>query len=129
MKHIVVVEDDDQFRSMLRELLSRAGYAVTEARNGREALAACRAEVTDLVITDILMPETEGIETIRELRRERPGLPIIATSGGGRVGPLTYLALARRAGADRTFEKPFSTREMLDAVRELTTAEPGAAPA
>jgi len=107
-------------RQMLRETLERRGHIVDEAADGREALQRLTEHQPDLVITDLVMPEMEGIETIQALRRKCPTIPIIAISGGGRVGPENYLSLAEQIGANRTFAKPFRLDEILTAVRELT---------
>jgi len=116
---ILVIDDEDQPRQMLQQALERAGYEVTTARDGSEGLQRFRAAPTDLVITDILMPEKEGLETIMDLRREFPTVKIIAVSGGGRTGGLNFLDIAERLGAQRTLQKPFGLREMLAAVHEL----------
>jgi CheY-like chemotaxis protein len=119
MHSILVVDDDDQFRSMLRQVLGREGYEVVEARNGREGMALYRAEPTDLVISDILMPEREGLQTIRELRREFPEAKIIAVSGGGPGGTMNFLKAAKLLGAERTLWKPFELDELRQVVREV----------
>jgi len=124
MTRILIVDDDEQVRSMLRLTLERAGFDVAEAADGLEAVRAHRRAPADLVITDIVMPEMEGIETIRELRRERPDLPIIAISGGGQIAPEGYLQVAGKIGAARTFTKPVDRGELLAAVRELAAGEP-----
>jgi DNA-binding NtrC family response regulator len=126
VSRILVIDDDNQARRMLRQVLERAGYEVIEARNGREGVQRYQAAPTDLIITDVLMPGAEGIEAIYELRRERTEVKIIAISGGGYMGALTFLEIAARAGACRTFEKPFALRELLDAVHEVL--EEGARP-
>ena len=117
--NILLVEDDLQVRSFLKALLTRAGYDVREAGNGAEALRACGELPPDLVITDLIMPEKEGLETIIELRRDYPGVRIIAISGGGRNPPQDYLTVAERFGARRTLSKPFSSDEILRAVDEV----------
>ena len=104
---------------MLRQALERAGYEVVEAGDGNEGLQSFREAPTDLIITDILMPEKEGLETIIDLRRDFPEVKIIAMSGGGRTGNLNFLEIARRLGAQHTLQKPFGLQEMLQAVREL----------
>lgn len=119
MPRILVVEDDEPLRVVLREVLERTGHEVAEAANGRAAMEIQRCRGADLVITDIIMPEVDGIETIMALRREYPSVKIIAISGGSRVGPREFLNLARVLGAHRTLHKPFALREMLDAVDEL----------
>lgn len=115
---ILLVDDNDQLRRLLARVLDRAGYRVIEARHGGEALAHQRREPADLVITDLIMPEKEGIETILELRQVNPQTRIIAMSGGGRVNATDYLTLAAALGASRTMAKPFSEEELLTAVRE-----------
>ena len=116
---ILVIDDDEVIRSLLRDLLERDGYVVMEAENGKIGLKLLCEKSPDLVITDIIMPEKEGIEVIRELRRDFPDVKIIAISGGGTIGPETYLQMAKGMGAHRVFEKPFKVEEMLEAVREL----------
>ncbi|RMF90686.1 MAG: response regulator [Nitrospinota bacterium] len=123
MKRILVIDDEAPVRRMLRQTLEYAGYTVVEAEDGKEGLKQYRAEPADLVITDILMPEKEGLETIRELRREFPETKIIAISGGGRSGVLDFLNVAEKLGAHRTFHKPFSLQDLLTAIRELLETE------
>lgn len=121
MKRILVIDDEDQVRSMLRMTLEDAGYEVEEAPDGEIGLGIFRKKPTDLIITDILMPEKEGIETILELRRDFPDTKIIAISGGGRFkSPNTFLTMAEHFGADRSFVKPIAHKELLAAVKELT---------
>jgi len=115
----MVVEDDKSVRELLREILKRAGHDVMAAGNGKEALSLYKKSPADLIITNILMPEKEGLETIQELRRENPDIKIIAISGGGQIGPADYLEVARRFGAMRTFSKPFDRKELLKAVDDL----------
>jgi CheY-like chemotaxis protein len=119
MKRILVIDDDDHVRTMLRHMLERVGYDVVEARNGEVGVRIFRAHPADLIITDIFMPEKEGLETIRELVRDFPSAKIIAISGGGISGALSYLPLARSFGALCTIAKPFDRRELLEAVRKL----------
>ena len=119
MVRILIIDDEDQPRRMLQQVLTRAGYEVIEARNGNEGLQYFRARPTDLIITDILMPEKEGLETIIDIRREFPEVKIIAISGGGHTGNLNFLEVAKRLGAQHTLQKPFELQEMLGAVSEL----------
>jgi len=116
---ILLIDDEIELRATVSRLLQRAGYEVVTAANGAEALATARFVRADLIITDILMPEKEGLETIAELRREFPELPVIAVSGGGIVDPESYLTLAQKLGADRTLAKPFGFQELLSTVQEL----------
>ena len=119
MGTILVIDDDDQVRGVLRDMLEFAGYDVLDAPNGRLGLSEFRKHDVDLVITDILMPEKEGLETIIELRKEQPGLQIIAISGGGERGNMDYLQTANMLGAVKTFAKPFDRRDLLDTVAGL----------
>jgi DNA-binding response OmpR family regulator len=124
MTHILIIEDDDLVREMLQRLLEREGYQVTTAIEGGEALRIFRHSSPALVITDLIMPGKEGIETILELRREQPEVKIIAISGGGRIGPDGYLKLAGSIGASRTFSKPLDRHVLLAAIRELLECSP-----
>ena len=114
-----MIDDDDTVRRSLFIVLQGAGYAITEAANGRKGLELARAEKFDIIITDLLMPDIDGLETIKELRKLAPDTKIIAMSGGGRVGPSTYLAMAEKFGAAVTLCKPFSKSELLDALAAL----------
>ena len=116
MASILLVEDDEQLRSMLRIVLDRAGHEVQEAGNGKEALEIYNRRPTDLIVTDIVMPDKEGLETILEFRRIYPDVKIIAMSGGGRTGAQNYLQLAKKLGADYILTKPFSNQEILDGI-------------
>lgn len=118
MKKILVIDDDEQFRVMLKVLLEHQGYSVILAFDGNNGFAKFGEESPDLVITDIIMPEQEGIETIGKIRKANKNIPIIAVSGGGRSGPDSYLPLARGLGASKTFSKPFDREEFLGAVTE-----------
>ncbi|RMH02977.1 MAG: response regulator [Nitrospirae bacterium] len=116
MATILVIEDDDQTRHLIREILEQAHHTVIEAKNGDEGIKRFHRAPTDLIITDILMPEKEGLETIRELRREYPGINIIAISGGTERAHLNILDIARKLGATQTILKPFSMHTLLNAV-------------
>jgi DNA-binding response OmpR family regulator len=116
---ILVIDDDDQVRTLLRQVMEWANYEVIEACNGREGVQKHRKHPADLVITDLIMPEQEGLETISLFKKEYPHLKIIAISGGGRIGPEAYLPAAQELGADKVFSKPFDVRELAEAVKEL----------
>jgi CheY-like chemotaxis protein len=122
MQRVLVIDDDEQLRALLYEILDRAGFEVVEAANGVEGLKLYRSQPADLVITDLIMPEKEGVETIMELRDQFPNARIIAISGGERAGGRNYLPIAARLGARRTIAKPFSRQEILEAVRETLGA-------
>ena len=119
MARILIIDDEDQARNMLHQALERAGYEVVIARDGSEGIELFRSAPTDLIITDILMPEKEGLEIIMDLRREFPDVKIIAMSGGGHMGYLNFLEVAKRLGAQRTLQKPFGLQEVFQAVQEL----------
>ena len=119
MSRILIIEDDNEVRDYLESVLSRAGYDVVAATNGKDGVELYHAEPADLVITDIIMPEKDGIETIMDLRRNNTSLKVIAISGGGRAEPENYLHSARLLGADKTMRKPFTNEEMLEAVEQL----------
>lgn len=118
MKKILLIDDDQLFREMFKQVLLRENYDVVEACDGKEGIRKFIESSPDLVITDIIMPDQEGIETISKLRLENKNVPIIAISGGGRIGPESYLPLALGLGAQKTFTKPFDHKEMLVAVAE-----------
>ncbi len=119
MKRILVIEDDVQVRQMLRQMLEREGYEVVDAPDGKEGIRLYRDEPADLIITDIIMPEKEGIGTIFELRRDFPDVKIIAISGGGRfVNKNDCLDLCRAKGIP-AFSKPFDRKELLEAIQKL----------
>lgn len=122
---IIVVDDDDTVRRVLRRMLESVGYEVREAPNGRRAVAEFHNRPADLLITDIFMPEQEGIETISALRREHPDLKIIAISG---IAGDHYLRMAKLLGARATLQKPLRLATVLDTVRATleTPSEPGA---
>lgn len=119
MPRILIIEDDNEVREYLESVLSRAGYEVISAVNGKDGVDLFRENPADLVVTDIIMPEKDGIETIMDLRRANPGLRVIAISGGGRAEPENYLHSAKLLGANRTMKKPFTNQEILDAIRDL----------
>ena len=115
MATILIIDDEELIRALLRTTLEAAGYGVTEAPNGRIGLALYRHRPTDLVITDIVMPELNGLDMLLELTREFLHAKVIAISGAG--GEKNVLDVAKLLGARRTFQKPFSMPQLLDAVR------------
>jgi two-component system response regulator (stage 0 sporulation protein F) len=115
MATILIIDDEEGIRALLRTTLEAAGYEVTEATNGRQGLERYRHSPTDLVITDILMPELNGLDLLLELTREFLHAKVIAISGVG--GEKNVLDSAKLLGARRTFHKPFNMPQLLDAVR------------
>lgn len=125
MARILIIDDDDALRGIIVKSLTFAGHQVTHTNNGRKGVELFRANPTDLVITDMVMPEQEGMETIKILHREYPKLRIIAMSGGLDGSPL-YLDLTRRLGAACTLTKPFTLQQLKEAVT-LVLADGGPA--
>jgi len=112
---ILLVDDDDLVRETVAGILADRGYGVHKAAHGREALAIlAREAAVDAVILDIMMPEMEGIEALREMRKHRPALPIIMISGGDRSGWTDALDMASKLGANRTLPKPFSPAQLIE---------------
>jgi DNA-binding response OmpR family regulator len=117
-QRILVVEDDPSIGRVLRIVLRQAGYQVIEARDGHEAMRLWRDQRADLVITDLHMPNKNGLEVIMELRALSPSVPIVAMTGGGRSKDIELLGDARLLGAVRTVAKPFGLEEMLAVVQQ-----------
>jgi DNA-binding response OmpR family regulator len=122
MTDILVADDDHVVRETVRQILEEAGYDVRCAADGVEALVKFREKCPDLVITDIIMPEKEGIQTILELRGEWPQGKILAISGGGRIGNADFLRMALSLGANAILAKPFDPDELLAKVEECLAA-------
>lgn len=116
---ILVVDDDPAVCRMLAMALEIAGHEVLTSLHARQGLAYLESTPVDLVITDLVMPEVEGIEIIMRVSQAHPQVPIVAISGAGADGPDEYLAIARLLGAHRTLSKPFDCRQLLQTVDEL----------
>ncbi len=117
---ILVIDDDSTILEMISRMLKKEGYEVLMATNGKEGMQIFKTTPEiDLVITDLVMPEKEGIETIAELKRDFPHIKILAISGGSIVKTKTYLSIAKHIGADLTLSKPFVTQELLKSVQKL----------
>lgn len=119
MARILVIDDIPEIRELLKDGLGNAGHEVITASEGGEAIRQFRDNPCDLVITDLIMPGKEGIETIREFRQIDPGIKIIAISGGSSMAADNYLVLAKKLGADLTVQKPFSVRDMISRIEDL----------
>ena len=119
MKKILIIEDDKRLRVALAENLQNYGFEVSEAENGLDGINKHKERVADLIVMDIIMPEKEGIETIREIKRDYPSVKIIAISGGGVLGPDHYLNVALAIGADKAIKKPFRTEKLVETINEL----------
>ncbi len=119
MKKILVVDDESSVRYMIKEMIEPLGFEVVEAKNGIEAISICNDSSVDLIITDIVMPDKNGIDLIMAVRKQYPGLPVIAMSGGGGIaGNFDYLEIAKLVGAKNILKKPFSSREICSLVEE-----------
>lgn len=118
MPDILVVDDEEMIRESLANLFQREGYTVEVAVNGLDALKKFEASHPRVVVMDIVMPEKEGVETIRELRAKSPDVRIIAISGGGRRGNVQFLDVAKKLGADAALAKPFSRAQITGLVRD-----------
>lgn len=119
MSKILLIDDDKLLRGTLREMLVELGCQVTEAEDGHDGLSKLERSNPDLIITDILMPNKEGIETIVELKQMRPDLPVVAISGGGGTGNMTFLEFAQKLGASRILRKPIRLDELERLVNDL----------
>ena len=119
MARILVVDDEDDLRAVLSDLLVDAGHEVYEASNGAEALALLEQNPVEVVIADLIMPVMEGIEMIRILRKQFPELKIVAGSGRGGNFMHANLERATHVGADRSIEKPYEPAELLTLVDEM----------
>jgi YesN/AraC family two-component response regulator len=123
MARILLIDDDASVRTPLSLILSHFGHVVIEACDGREGMELFTDANADLVITDIVMPEKEGLEVLREMRKLRPLVKVIAISGGGRVNPTDYLRMATFLGASKVLAKPISSEALIAAINEVTNAD------
>jgi CheY-like chemotaxis protein len=124
MAVILVVDDDSSLRDVLRKMLNFFGHTVVEASNGLEAEDVVAMRPVDLVITDIIMPDKEGITLVRDLKRRQPDLKILVISGGGRTASFGLLDAAGQFGAEAMLRKPFKMNELLGAVSALVGGHP-----
>ena len=116
---ILLVDDDDQFRGMLCEALTSEGFQVREASDGSQGIKHYAEQPADVVITDLVMPEKEGLEMIVEIKQLHSEVKIIAMSGGGRGSSQDYLKMAKAFGAQLVLAKPFSHREILEGISQV----------
>ncbi len=123
MKRILVIDDEELILNFLRDLLVEEGFEVLTARNGEEGLALFDTNPADLVITDIIMPVKDGLDTILELKKKAPELPVIAISAGGNIPKERYLAVAGYMKNTKTLAKPFTRDQIISAVKEHLEAD------
>ncbi|MDX1396964.1 MAG: response regulator [Oceanospirillum sp.] len=121
MKHILLVDDDELVRFALSMALEMAGFKVTQAEHGADPVITevIRQTPPDLVISDLIMPEKEGIELLMELKSQHPSLPVICISGGGRLTSTDYLSGAKLLGASAIFKKPLDEDQLIEKINEL----------
>lgn len=118
-QRILIIDDDEPIRKLFRKILEAESYEVIEASDGNKGIQLYRKDPTDLVITDIIMPEKEGIETIIELKKDFPDVKIIAVSGGGHVEAESYLEIAKKLGIAEALTKPIKNEELVQIVAEI----------
>lgn len=118
-RRILLIEDDPLVRRSIESLLQHQHFAVLVAVDGRDGLTALGREPVDLIITDILMPNQDGIETLIAIKQAYPEVPVIAISGGFELEPEFYLRMAQTLGATRTLKKPFNAQELIAVIREI----------
>ena len=119
MAQVLVVDDDDQIRKLICLVLQQEGHTVVEASNGKKAIQHIQETVIDLVISDVVMPDMDGLELIKEIRRTLSGMKILAVSGAGKEGPGLYLSIADRFGADAILMKPFAPDQLIKKISAL----------
>ena len=119
MSRILVIDDNTSMREAVCEMLQQAGYEAISVENGRLAAQLHRTDPVDLVITDLFMPDTDGLEIIYQFRHEFPDVGLIAVSGGGSRGLVELLSVAKKMGAQRALMKPFGREDLLAAVEEV----------
>jgi len=119
MKKLLIIDDDEQFRAFMSEALSDRAYEVLTASDGNAGLKCIASENPDLVITDIVMPEKEGVEVIMELQKSEISIPIIAMSGGNLGNADSYLKMAKKLGADSVISKPFQLNDLIAEIEKL----------
>lgn len=115
---VLLIDDEQMVRKLVRKMLERSGHEVTEAENGRLGLQQLKTGAFDLVITDIIMPEMEGVETLMTVREQHPGVKVIAMSGGGRTGNIDFLSAAQKLGAAAILHKPFTLAALAGAIEQ-----------
>lgn len=123
MARILIIDDDPYIRNVFKRFLEGYGYEVDVAQDGNEGVAAVKKGAPDLVITDVMMPEKDGLEVVLELRRILPDMPVIAISGGMRIAPMDFLPMVKKFGAKRVLYKPVDLEELCEAIKEVLGEE------
>ena len=122
-KKVLIIEDEKSLRKAVVDILSLRNFVPIEAKNGKDAITHFKPALTDLVVTDLIMPEEDGLKVVIKLRELKPSIKIIAISGGGKVGPGSYLNLAKALGADAIYSKPFSINDLTKKIEQLLDSE------
>lgn len=113
---VLLIDDEPMVRKIVRKMLERASHEVVDVENGRAGLDQLERAPFDLIVTDIIMPDVEGIEVLMTVRERHPSIAVVAMSGGGRMGNVDFLEVARKLGAAATLEKPFTQDALLKAI-------------
>jgi len=116
---VLIIDDDPQIRELWRDVLQEEGLRVLDAPSGVDGVQVAKDHAVDLVVTDILMPDKDGIETLREIKAEQPALKVVVVSGGGVTMQPTFLNVAKKFGADATLQKPVDIGEFCSVVKQL----------
>lgn len=124
MAHILIIDDDPAVQLLFGQFLENAGYSVDLATNGVAGMEAIKAQKPDLIITDIMMPEMDGLELLMEIKKYHPEIPVVAISGGMKIRPVSFLPMAEKFGARRVFQKPLELSTLLCTVQELLSETP-----
>ena len=120
---VLLIDDEPMVRKIVRKMLERAGHDVVDVENGRAGFEQLERAAFDLIVTDIIMPEVEGIEVLTTVRQRHPSITVITMSGGGRTGNIDFLDVAKKLGAAATLQKPFTYGALLEAIDRSVGAE------
>jgi CheY-like chemotaxis protein len=123
LKHVLVIDDEQYITRLLARVLAKAGYKTTVAGDGKEGVQRFREDPADVVIVDIFMPDMDGLEVIRELRKDFPQARFIAISGGGQMGMPDFLPTARKLGAQHILQKPIKNEKLLQTIKEVLSPQ------
>lgn len=119
--NVLLIDDEPMVRKIVRKMLERAGHHVVDVENGREGLVQLEQHACELILTDIIMPEVEGIEVLTTVKAKYPQSRVIAMSGGGRTGNIDFLEIASKFGASATLHKPFTYETLLSVIEQTTS--------
>lgn len=120
MTNVLLIDDDEMVLETFQIILNSDGHDVETAGDGKAGLALCRSQKFDVVVTDVVMPETDGLEVLMTLRKTNPGVKVVVVSGGGRTSAKDYLEMAKMLGADKVLYKPITATDLSEAIAEVT---------